>query len=78
MNDDKVMSADEIIEKHGETYLVCAAMHVYGGSFSKNLGELIRVADSNNMQKIKRTWPNEWAQYLRMHIIIIQTQGRVL
>ena len=30
MNDDKVMSADEIIEKHGETYLVCAAMHVFG------------------------------------------------
>ena len=38
----------------------------YGGSFVRKLGAAALVADSDNLAKIKATWPDYWAQYARM------------
>lgn len=39
------------------------AMEKWGGSFVKQLGALARHADAQNLQKIKATWPEYWADY---------------
>jgi len=39
------------------------AMETYGGSFVKALGNLARHADATNLEYIKTTWANLWAQY---------------
>lgn len=39
------------------------AMTTYGGSFVKKLAECARMADDENLQKIKDTWPEYWKQY---------------
>ena len=49
-----------------EVYSVGKGMRTYGGSFVKQLGELLHKADSNNQQKIKDTWPEYWAEYLNL------------
>jgi hypothetical protein len=41
-------------------------MMEYGGSFVRKLGAAALVADSDNLAKIKATWPDYWAQYARM------------
>jgi hypothetical protein len=41
-------------------------MMEYGGSFVRKLGAAALVADSENLAKIKATWPDYWAQYDRM------------
>ena len=39
------------------------AMEKWGGSFVKALGAAARRADGANLEKIKRTWPEYWADY---------------
>jgi hypothetical protein len=41
-------------------------MMEYGGSFIRKLGAAALVADTENLAKIKATWPDYWAQYARM------------
>jgi hypothetical protein len=41
-------------------------MMEYGGSFVRKLGAAALVADTENLAKIKQTWPDYWAQYSRM------------
>lgn len=41
----------------------CDAMLKYGGGFVKILGELAMHADSDNLRKIKATWPKYWSEY---------------
>lgn len=41
-------------------------MMEYGGSFVRKLGAAALVADSDNLAKIKATWPDYWSQYDRM------------
>jgi len=41
-------------------------MMEYGGSFVRKLGAAALVADTDNLAKIKQTWPDYWAQYSRM------------
>lgn len=41
-------------------------MMEYGGSFVRKLGAAALVADTENLAKIKATWPDYWAQYSRM------------
>jgi hypothetical protein len=41
-------------------------MMEYGGSFVRKLGAAALVADTENLAKIKATWPDYWAQYQRM------------
>jgi hypothetical protein len=41
-------------------------MMEYGGSFVRKLGAAALVADTENIAKIKQTWPDYWAQYSRM------------
>ena len=45
---------------------VARTMIEYGGSFVRKLGSAALVADQDNLQKIKTTWPEYWAQYDRM------------
>lgn len=39
------------------------AMEKYGGSFIKALANLARHADATNLEYIKTTWANNWAEY---------------
>jgi hypothetical protein len=41
-------------------------MMEYGGSFVRKLGAAALVADTENLAKIKATWPDYWSQYARM------------
>ena len=45
---------------------VIRTMMEYGGSFVRTLGAAAFMADSENLAKIKQTWPDYWAQYSRM------------
>ena len=45
---------------------VIRTMMEYGGSFVRKLGAAAIVADSENLAKIKQTWPDYWSQYSRM------------
>jgi hypothetical protein len=45
---------------------VASTMIEYGGSFVRKLGAAALVADSENLAKIKTTWPDYWSQYDRM------------
>ena len=47
-------------------YDVAFTMIEYGGSFVRKLGAAALVADSENLAKIKTTWPDYWSQYDRM------------
>ena len=49
-----------------EKYQVQRAMITFGGSFAHALGKALVCDDQKNAQKIKATWPAEWAQYLQM------------
>jgi len=41
-------------------------MEKYGGSFVKTLAKLVAHADSENLAKIKTTWPEYWDKYEKM------------
>ena len=42
------------------------AMRRYGGGFVKALGEAALFADSDNLARIKKAWPEYWSKYTRM------------
>jgi hypothetical protein len=42
---------------------ILRAMTRYGGNFVKWLASAARYADSENLAKIKATWPEYWATY---------------
>jgi hypothetical protein len=48
-----------------EKFFVGEAMVKFGGSFVHQLGVMIRQADATNLQKIKKTWPEYWKEYLK-------------
>jgi len=41
-------------------------MMEYGGSFVRKLGAAALVADQQNLNRIKATWPEYWEQYTKM------------
>ena len=41
-------------------------MMEYGGSFVRKLGAAALVADTENLNRIKATWPEYWEQYAKM------------
>ena len=45
---------------------VIRTMMEYGGSFVRKLGAAALVADQQNLNRIKATWPEYWDQYSRM------------
>jgi len=45
---------------------VARTMIEYGGSFVRKLGAAALVADQQNLNRIKATWPEYWSQYTRM------------
>lgn len=73
-----MLTRNELIERHSESYLVSSAMLTYGGGFARALAAMIQIADLDNMQKIKDTWPEYWNQYLDMHVSFYSREGRVL
>ena len=42
------------------------AMEKYGGSFVKALGAAAQRADRDNLEKIKRAFPEYWSEYAVM------------
>jgi hypothetical protein len=57
---------ENITELQAEARRVRRAVNAFGGGFMTALGQAMAHADSENLAKIKRTWPDEWAQYLAM------------
>ena len=56
----------DITVARSERYFVATGMERYGGGFVKKLGVALWNADDNNVLKIKHTWPEYWAEYLRI------------
>ena len=46
-----------------DEYWITEAMLRMGGSFVKKLGELYRLGDANNQQKLKEAFPEYWNTY---------------
>jgi len=44
-------------------YWTIQAMKRGGGSFVQALGEAARLADHDNLRRIKETWPEYWERY---------------
>ena len=53
------------MEIEEEKYFVSLGMRERGGSFVKCIGEALSHAHPSNVQKIKDTWPEYWAEYLK-------------
>jgi len=49
-----------------EACRVAEGMEARGGGFVKRLGLALFKADLENMRKIRDTWPEYWATYLRV------------
>ena len=47
-------------------HIVIETMMRYGGSFAKSLAYAARFADPENLEKIKKTWPEYWQKYSEM------------
>lgn len=62
MKEVKTLPEQEI--ERQEILDVCEGMQRFGGSFVKNLGKALLLADSENTKKIKTTWPKIWKRYL--------------
>lgn len=45
---------------------VITAMLKFGGHFAKCLAEAAMRADSENLRRIKTTWPEYWVKYTEM------------
>lgn len=45
---------------------VVQMMERYGGSFVRKLAELTHLADPDNYERIKATWPDYWETYAQM------------
>ena len=48
---------------------ILSAMLIYGGGFAKALAHAARLADSNNLEKIKATWPEYWTRYRELALL---------
>lgn len=49
-----------------EDHATIDKMLEYGGSFVKALALAANMADDENLQKIKDTWPEYWQKYTEM------------
>ncbi len=56
------MSATEAVASVTDAQVIDAMME-RGGSFVSALGQAARRADSENLQRIKVTWPEYWEAY---------------
>ena len=46
-----------------DAFFTARAMRMFGGSFVRELGRLIEVADADNTQRILTAWPEYFAEY---------------
>ena len=46
-----------------EVLIVAENMSEFGGSFVKLLGETLLLADDNNVERIKKAFPEYWVKY---------------
>lgn len=49
--------------RDNEKWAIAHAMQRRGGSFVQALGKALDCADSQNIEKIKETWSDYWAEY---------------
>jgi hypothetical protein len=50
-------------EQTNRDWWTIKAMRTYGGGFVKKLAEAADQADSNNLARIKKAWPEYWGEY---------------
>lgn len=48
---------------YADDFKVIEMMRQYGGSFVKALGLAARYADPDNLERIKKAWPEYWQKY---------------
>lgn len=53
-------------EEHDEMIDVTEAMLKWGGGFVKALAQAMRIADDDNLKKLKDAFPEYWKQYKEM------------
>jgi hypothetical protein len=53
-----------------EIYEIASAMVSHGGQFIKNIGKALLVADSENKDKILKTWSSEIDKYYEMSLYL--------
>lgn len=58
-----IRATKEELEKGARDYWTLEAMRKFGGGFVKMLGQLAAHADSDNLERIKKAWPEYWAEY---------------
>jgi hypothetical protein len=61
---------------HDEDWWTHEAMKRFGGSFVQLLGQAARHADDVNHAKIKATWPEYWARYHALGVVLRQTEAK--
>ena len=49
-----------------DDFVVIQNMKTYGGSFVKALAEAARIADAENLEKIKTAFSDYWEKYRKM------------
>lgn len=49
---------------------VVRTMERFGGSFVRALAQCCHAADPVNLAKIKATWPEYWAEYAEMSVLV--------
>jgi len=61
-----ITATKEEIEAGASAYWTLEAMRKYGGGFVKHLGLAGAHADPQNLERIKKAWPEYWEQYSKM------------
>jgi hypothetical protein len=61
-----ITATKEQIEEGARNYWTLEAMRKFGGGFVKSLGHAGAQADKVNLERLKRAWPEYWAEYAHM------------
>ncbi len=54
---------NKLDKEYDEAYKILQVMRKFGGSFVKQLGEMINRADIHNIRIIRDSWPHYWKHY---------------
>ncbi|MFA6158878.1 MAG: hypothetical protein WC763_04650 [Candidatus Paceibacterota bacterium] len=54
------------MENASRDYWTLEAMRKFGGGFVKALGNAGAQADKNNLERLKKAWPEYWKEYEHM------------
>ena len=65
-------------EQTNRDWWTIKAMRTYGGGFVKKLAEAADQADSNNLARIKKAWPEYWGEYEGMGRSLERSSAHIL